>query len=108
MTQGRFEQVAKVVDEAPRDQRQKHAGMNGLWSNIKDRRLLSIEELGQYLGIRPQTIRNRLSARSFPIAAKKVCGRIKFDKRDIEKYLDKLKPHVNGVDSGKPICDTSS
>jgi len=60
---------------------------------LMNRRLLGIEELGQYLGIRPQTIRNRLSNGTFPIPAKKVCGRVKFDLKDIEDYLGKLKSH---------------
>ena len=56
-----------------------------------ERRLLGIEELGEYLGIRPQTIRNRLSNGTFPIPAKKICGRVKFDRKDVESYLDKLR-----------------
>ena len=72
-----------------------------------ERRLLGIEELSEYIGIKPQTIRNRLSSGTFPIPAKKVCGRVKFDRRDVEKYLDRLKPsyakyedrEAGGVDS---------
>jgi predicted DNA-binding transcriptional regulator AlpA len=56
-------------------------------------RLLGIEELSKYLGIRPQTIRNRLSCGTFPIPAKKVCGRVKFDRKDVDGYLDKLKSY---------------
>jgi len=73
-----------------------------------ERRLLGIKELSEYLGIKPQTIRNRLSCGTFPIPAKKVCGRVKFDIRDIEKYLDKLKPHYSGVDTQRLIGDTIS
>jgi len=58
-----------------------------------ERRLLGIGELSEYLGIKPQTIRNRLSGGTFPIPAKKVCGRVKFDRRDVENYLDKLKAY---------------
>ncbi len=60
---------------------------------VMERRLLGIEELSEYIGIRPQTIRNRLSCGTFPIPAKKVCGRVKFDRKDVESYLDKLRPH---------------
>ena len=60
-----------------------------------EQRFLGIEELGQYLGIRPQTIRNHLSSGTFPIPAKKICGRVKFDKKDVERYVSKLKPHYN-------------
>jgi hypothetical protein len=54
---------------------------------------LGIEELSEYIGIRPQTIRNRLCCGTFPIPAKKVCGRVKFDIRDIEDFLNRLKSH---------------
>jgi predicted DNA-binding transcriptional regulator AlpA len=60
---------------------------------LMDRRLLGIEELSEYIGIRPQTIRNRLSCGTFPIPAKKFCGRVKFDRKDVENYLDRLKAH---------------
>ena len=108
MTQERYHQVSKVMGEVHEAKNQHHTGDNGSLSYLMERRLLGVEELGQYLGIRPQTIRNRLSAGNFPIPAKKVCGRVKFDRKDIEKYLDRLKPHVSGVDSGKSIGDTTS
>jgi predicted DNA-binding transcriptional regulator AlpA len=57
---------------------------------VLERRFLGIDELSEYIGIRPQTIRNRLSSGTFPIPAKKVCGRVKFDRKDVESYLDKL------------------
>jgi predicted DNA-binding transcriptional regulator AlpA len=57
-----------------------------------ERRLLGIEELGEYIGIKPQTIRNRLSLGTFPTPAKKICGRVKFEKKEVEKYIEKLKP----------------
>lgn len=57
-----------------------------------ERRLLGIEELSEYIGIRPQTIRNRLACRTFPIPAKKICGRVKFERKDVDSYLDKLRP----------------
>lgn len=56
-------------------------------------RLLSIEDLAKYLSIAPKTIRNRLGARApkpFPIKAKKIMGRVLFDKRDVDDYLDTL------------------
>lgn len=60
---------------------------------LMERRFLGIEELSDYLDLRPQTIRNRLTCGTFPIPAKKICGRVKFDIKDVEKYLDTLKPH---------------
>ena len=58
-----------------------------------ERRLLGIEELGEYLGIKPQTIRNRLSNGTFPIPAKKICGRVKFDRKDVESFLEKMRSY---------------
>lgn len=63
---------------------------------------MGIEELSQYLGIKPQTIRNRLSNGTFPIPAKKVCGRVKFDRRDVDRFLDKLEAHYKSrVDTSR-------
>jgi predicted DNA-binding transcriptional regulator AlpA len=74
-----------------------------------EKRLLGIEELGEVIGIRPQTIRNRLSLGTFPIPAKKVCGRVKFDRKEIERYLERLKPHrVSKIDKGNQFCNTAS
>jgi excisionase family DNA binding protein len=74
-----------------------------------EKRLLNIEELSQYLGIGAQTIRNRLSQGTFPIPAKKLCGRVKFDVRDVEKYLENLKPHYPAKGRpGKSVRDTIS
>jgi predicted DNA-binding transcriptional regulator AlpA len=74
-----------------------------------EKRLIGIEELGHYLNIRPQTIRNRLSSGTFPIRAFKICGRIRFDTKDVERYLVRLRSGSrNGVDSQQGVCDTSS
>jgi hypothetical protein len=74
-----------------------------------EKRLLGIEELGEYIGIRPQTIRNRLSLGTFPIPAKKICGRVKFERTDVEKYLEKLKPqYPTGVDTEPQFWNTVS
>lgn len=56
-----------------------------------EKRFWGIRELSQYLGISPQTVRNRLSCGTFPIAARKICGRVKFDRKDVESYLNKLR-----------------
>ena len=68
---------------------------SGLGEKSMEQRFIGIEELGQYLDIRPQTIRNHLSNGTFPIPAKKICGRVKFDKKDVERYVSKLKPHYH-------------
>lgn len=69
-------------------------------------KLLGIKELSEGIGIKPQTIRNRLSKGTFPIPAIKVCGRVKFKLKEIEKYLSNLKPYYKTkVDSGLPNGD---
>ena len=74
-----------------------------------EKRLVDIKELSEYLGIKPQTIRNRLSAGSFPIRAFRICGRIRFDTRDVERYLTRLRAcSENPVDSQRGVCNTTS
>jgi len=74
-----------------------------------EKRLLSIEELSEYLGVGAQSIRNRLCNGTFPIPAKKICGRVKFDFRDVEKYLENLKPYYPAkAGPGGSIRDTLS
>jgi excisionase family DNA binding protein len=59
-----------------------------------DKRMLSIKELANYLGLSPQTIYNQLSAGTFPIKTKRIGRRLKWDRRDVDHYLDKL-PTIN-------------
>jgi len=57
------------------------------------RRLLSIEETAVYLGLKPRTIYNAVapkSKRPFPVKAKRIGKLVKFDIRDLERYVDKL------------------
>ena len=54
------------------------------------KRMLNFTELGDYIGLKPQTIRNKFYAGEFPIPAKRIFSKILWDKRDVDKYLDKL------------------
>jgi len=56
-----------------------------------EKRLFSIKEISAYLSLSPQTIRNKLSAGTFPIFPIKIGGKLLWDKRKIDGYLDKLK-----------------
>jgi len=61
------------------------------------KRLLSVEEAGEYLGLSPRTIYNGLTKRAkkpFPVRHKKLGKLIKFEIRDLEAYLDEL-PYTN-------------
>lgn len=59
-----------------------------------EKRLLSVSELADYLGLSPQTIYNKLSAGTFPIKTKRLGRLLKWDIRDVDRYLDKL-PGIN-------------
>ena len=56
-------------------------------------RLLSVEELSQLLGISPRTIYNgvhRRAKKPFPIKPKRIGRSIKFDVRDVERFIESL------------------
>jgi len=57
----------------------------------KNKRMLNFNELAEYLGLAPQTIRNKYYAGEFPIPAKKIFSKVLFDLKDIDYYLDKIK-----------------
>ena len=59
-----------------------------------EQRMLGVKELSGYLGISPQTVYNRLAAGTFPIKTKRIGRRLKWDRRDVDHYLDKL-PTIN-------------
>lgn len=57
------------------------------------KRLLSVEEVGAYLGISPRTIYNgicRGSKKPFPIKPKRVGKLVRFDIKDLDRYVDSL------------------
>ncbi len=73
-----------------------------------EKRLIDIKELSELLKIKPQTIRNRMSSGNFPIRAFKICGRVRFDMRDVERCLGRLKAQYGSVDTEGSICDITS
>jgi predicted DNA-binding transcriptional regulator AlpA len=54
------------------------------------KRMMNFVELAEYIGLSPQTIRNKFYAGEFPIPAKKIFSKVLWDKKDVDKYLDKL------------------
>lgn len=67
--------------------------MRMLSENIIGKRLLSVEETAQYLGISVRTIYNAIAPKSkkpFPIKPKRIGKLVKFDLRDLEKFIDGL------------------
>ena len=56
-----------------------------------DKRMMDIKELSSYIGLKPQTIRNQISMGTFQIPTKKLGRLLKWDRRDVDGFLDKLK-----------------
>ena len=70
----------------------KEKKMVDLRKNI-DRRLLTVREAAQYLGLAPQTLYNSISRKSkkpFPVKAKRVGRSVRFDLKDLDTYIDSL------------------
>ena len=59
-------------------------------NKIQSKRMLNFEELGQYIGLSSQTIKNKFYAGEFPIPAKRIFSKTLWDINDVDKYLDKL------------------
>jgi predicted DNA-binding transcriptional regulator AlpA len=54
------------------------------------KRMMDWQELAEYIGLSPQTVRNKFYAGDFPIPAKKIFSKTLWDKKDVDNYLDKL------------------
>jgi excisionase family DNA binding protein len=57
------------------------------------KRLLSVEETAQYLGLSTRTIYNQICRKAkkpFPIKPKRIGKLVKFDVQELEKYVDSL------------------
>ncbi len=56
-------------------------------------RMLSVRESAGYLGIAEKTLRNRLGLKAenpFPVKPKHIGGKVLFDVKDLDSYLDTL------------------
>ena len=60
-----------------------------------ERRVMGVKDLAEYIDIKRQTIYNEINNGTFPIPFKKVFGRIKFEKEDVDHFLDKLPLYRN-------------
>ena len=57
---------------------------------VMEKRMFSIKELAHYIGLAPQTIRNQLYAGRFPIPPKRLGRKLLWDKKTVDRYLDRL------------------
>ena len=64
-----------------------------------EKRLLSVEEAAVYLGIKSRTIYNRVGPKAknpFPVRPKRIGKMVRFDLRDLERFVDTLDTQSNG------------
>ena len=54
-------------------------------------RMIDINDLATRIGLKPQTIRNKLNCGTFPIKTKKIGRKLLWDIGDVDKFLDGLK-----------------
>jgi hypothetical protein len=52
--------------------------------------LLTVDETAQALALAPKTVRNQLSAGTFPIKAVRSAGGVRFRREDLVAYVDSL------------------
>ena len=53
-----------------------------------EKRLLSVKELSEYIGLSPQTIYNKINRGEFPIPYKKVFGLLKWEREEVNEFLN--------------------
>ena len=63
-----------------------------------EKRLLSVRELSEYVGLSPQTIYNKINRGNFPIPYKKIFGLLKWEMEEVNDFLNKLA--IQGGDAG--------
>jgi predicted DNA-binding transcriptional regulator AlpA len=56
------------------------------------KRMLDIKDLAERIGLKPQTIRNKLNCGTFPIKTKKLGRKLLWDIHDVDRFLDGLRP----------------
>ena len=68
--------------------------MAGLpFDELKDRRLLTVEQTARYLGLNERTLYNRICSRAkdpFPVKPKRIGKSVRFDILELDRYIDRL------------------
>jgi len=68
-------------------------GLQDKVNNLSRKRLLTVEETATYLGLSPRTIYNAVAPKSrdpFPVRAKRIGKCVRFDIKDLDRYVDAL------------------
>jgi len=53
-----------------------------------EKRLLSVKELSEYIGLSPQTIYNKVNRGNFPIPYKRVFELLKWEREEVNEFLN--------------------
>ena len=56
-------------------------------SSQTEKRMLTFDEVARYVGLSPQTVRNKFYQGQFPIPAKKIFSKTLFDRKEVDAYL---------------------
>jgi excisionase family DNA binding protein len=59
-------------------------------NRFQRKKLLSIRELAEYLGMSPMTIRAKIKKDEFPFKAKRLGRLLKFDIQEVDDYINNL------------------
>lgn len=54
------------------------------------KRMLDIKDLSERIGLKPQTIRNKLNCGTLPIKTKRIGRKLLWDIQDVDRFLDGL------------------
>ena len=66
-----------------------------------EKRLLGVKELAEYMGLSPQTIYNKINRGKFPIPYKKVFGLLKWEKEEVNEFLNQWASHGGETNSNR-------
>ncbi len=69
---------------------------------LAGKRLLKVEEAAAYLGLSARTLYNRCAPNAidpFPVRAKRVGRAVRFDLRDLDRYIDTLDTESSGLEA---------
>lgn len=58
-----------------------------------EKRMLSVPEVAAYIGMSPKTLYDQTgpsSKKPFPVTPKRIGGLVRFDRKDIDQWLDSL------------------
>lgn len=83
-------ELSKQINEMP-DAVKSQMIQSILHELAMEKRMLSVDELGHYIGLAPQTIKNQFYAGRFPIPPKRLGRKLLWDKKMVDRYLDGLK-----------------